>query len=354
MSEMMKAIRLNGPNDFEYCDVPKPSAGEYEVICRVESVSICGTDPHIIQGDFPGVWPKEFPLIPGHEWAGTIVELGDKTEDFGWKIGDRVCGIANLGCGHCKNCMEGRFTICLNYGKPRIHKMYGHISPGAYAEYINVNIRSISKIPDEMDFDTASVMDTLSIALHVVMHSRLEPGDDVLVNGAGAQGWMSIICAKSMGAGRIFCSGSGNRLAMAEKLGAIPIDYRKEDIVEFINRETNGKGVKRVMECTGTSRGVQDACWCVSRGGCISVIGFPKEDVPIPIKHLVMDEIELVGNRANPNTLDKAIAIANHHLDDIRGLITHVFPMSEYKKAYEIFTTRADNSLKVIVKPQRK
>jgi len=106
------------------------------------------------------------------------------------------------------------------------------------------------------------------------------------------------------------------------------------------------------MESTGTARGVQDACWCVSRGGCISVIGFPKEDVPIPIKHLVMDEIELVGNRANPNTLDKAISIANKHLDDLKGLITHTFPLSEYQKAYEIFTTRADNSLKVVVKPQ--
>ncbi|MEA4914421.1 MAG: alcohol dehydrogenase catalytic domain-containing protein [Christensenella sp.] len=354
MREMMKAIRLNAPNDFEYTDVPKPAAGEYEVLCRVESVSICGTDPHIIQGDFPGFWPQEFPLIPGHEWSGVVVALGDKADCFGWKVGDRVCGIANLGCGHCKNCMEGRFTICLNYGNQKIHRMYGHISPGAYAEYIAVNIRSIAKIPDEMDFDTACVMDTLSIALHVVMHSHLEPGDDVLVNGAGAQGWMSIICCKSMGARNIYCSGSGNRLEMAKKLGAIPIDYHKDDVVEAIMKYTAGKGVKRVMECTGTSEGVRKACWAVSRGGTISVIGFPKEDVPIPIKHLVMDEIELVGNRANPNTLDKAISIASQHLEDVRGLITHVFPLSEYAKAYEVFTKRAGSSLKVVVKPQMK
>ncbi len=354
MNETMKAILLRGPNDFVYCDVPKPSPGEYEVLCRVESVSICGTDPHIIQGDFPGVWPQSFPLIPGHEWSGVVVALGEKADCFGWKVGDRVCGIANLGCGHCKNCMEGRFTICLNYGNQKVHRMYGHISPGAYAEYIAVNIRSISKIPDEMDFDTACIMDTLSIALHTVLHSHLEPGDDVLVNGAGAQGWMSILCARAMGANRIFCSGSGNRLAKAAELGAIPIDYRKEDLVERIRAETGGLGVKRVMECTGTVQGVRNACWTVARGGCISVIGFPKDDVPIPIKHLVMDEIELVGNRANPNTLDKAISIASKCLDDLRGLITHVFPLSEYRKAYEIFTTRADHSLKVVVKPQWK
>ena len=162
MSETMKAIRLNAPNDFEYTDVPKPAPAEYEVLCRVESVSICGTDPHIFQGDFPGFWPQNFPLIPGHEWSGVVVELGKKADCFGWKVGDRVCGIANLGCGHCKNCMEGRFTLCLNYGNQQVHRMYGHISPGAYAEFIAVNIRSIAKIPDEMDFDTACIMDTLS------------------------------------------------------------------------------------------------------------------------------------------------------------------------------------------------
>ena len=354
MNGMMKAIRLNAPNDFEYTDIPIPSPGPSEVLVRVESVSICGTDPHIIQGHFPGVWPQEFPLIPGHEWSGVIVELGDKCEDFGWKVGDRVCGIANLGCGHCKNCMEGRFTICLNYGNQKIHRMYGHISPGAYAEYMVTNIRAISKIPDDMDFDTACIMDTLSIALHVVMHSHLEPGDDVLVNGDGAQGWMSIICAKALGARNIYCAGCDPRIKKAEELGAIPIDFTKEDVVEKIMEYTNGFGVKRVMECSGSPMGVNTACWAVARGGTVSVIGFPQADVPVPIKHVVMDEIEIVGNRANPNTLDKAISIANQHREEVRGLITHVIPMYDYQKAYDIFTQHADNSLKVVVKPQWK
>ena len=354
MSEMMKAILLKGVNDFEYTDVPKPTAGENEVLCRVESASLCGTDPHIVHGDFPGVWPQNFPLILGHEWAGTIVELGEKSEYYGWKVGDRVCGIANLGCGHCRNCMEGRFTICLNYGNQKIHRMYGHISPGADAEYIAVNTRAIAKIPDEMDFNVAALMDPLSIALHVVMHSHLEPGDDVLVNGAGPQGWMAIICCRSMGARNIYCSDSGDRLEMAEKLGAKVIDFRKQNVVETIMKYTNNLGVKRVMECTGSAAGVQTACWAVARGGTISVIGFPKDDVAVPIKHLVMDEIELVGNRANPNTLEKAIGIASHNMDDLQDMISHVFPMSEYKKAFDIFSTQAEHSRKVIVKPQLK
>lgn len=348
----MKAIVLHAPNNFEYMDVPMPVPEVNEVLCRVESVSICGTDPHIIRGDFPGVWPQSFPLIPGHEWSGTVVSLGDKCEEYGWKLGDRVCGIANLGCGHCKNCLEGRFTLCLNYGNQKIHRMYGHISPGAYAQYIAVNINSLGKIPDSMDFDTATLMDPLSIALHVVMHSRLEPGDDVLVNGTGAQGWMSIICCKALGARNIYCSGSGERLERAAELGGIPIDYKKEDVVSVIMERTKGIGVKRAMECSGTADGVRTCCWSVARGGVISVIGFPQEDVPVPIKHLVMDEIELVGNRANPNTLDKAISIASQHINDISNLITHVLPLSQFAKAYDIFTGRKEHSLKVVVRPQ--
>lgn len=351
MSEKMKAIVLRKPNDFIYTDVDKPVPLENEVVCRIEAVSICGTDPHIIQGDFPGVWPQEFPLIPGHEWAGTIVELGENTVEYGFKVGDRVCGIANLGCGHCKNCMEGRFTLCLNYGNPKIHRMYGHISPGAYAEFMSVNIRAISKIPDDMDFEIACLMDPLSIALHMVEHSHLKAGDDVLVNGAGAQGWMSVICCKSLGARNIYCAGSGDRLEMAKKLGAIPIDYRKENVPETVMKYTGNLGVKRIMETTGTVEGVKNACWSVARGGSISVVGLPKGEVPVPVLHLVMDEIEFVGNRANPNTLDGAIAIAGSHMDELRSLITHVFPLSEYAKAYEIFTTRAAGALKVILKP---
>jgi len=348
----MNAILLTAPDVFSYTKVEKPQPSEYEVLCRVESVSICGTDPHIIHGDFPGFWPQEFPLIPGHEWSGVIEGLGSKAEYFGWMRGDRVCGIANVGCGYCKNCQEGRFTICLNYGRKVVHKMYGHLTAGAYAEFIAANIKSIAKIPRGMSHDVAAVMDTLSIALHMVMHSGLEPGDAVLVNGAGAQGWMSILCAKAMGAGLILCAGSGFRLEMAEKLGAGPLDYRRENVVEAVMKHTNGLGVKRVMETTGTVEGVRNACFAAARGGCVSVIGFPKEDVPIPVKRLVMDEIEFVGNRANPNTLEKAISIANKYHDELAALITHVFPLRDYAKALVIFEKRSENSLKVVLKPQ--
>ena len=348
----MKAVRLNKPRDFEYCDIPVPSPGPFEALCRVESVAICGTDPHIINGDFPGFWPKEFPLVLGHEWAGVIVELDGLAAGFGWKKGDRVCGISHVGCGYCSMCLSGRYNLCLNYGREELgHRQYGHYSQGAYAQYMRSSVKSIARIPDDMDFDVASCMDPLSIALHVVERSGLEAGDSVLVNGTGPQGLMSIMIARRMGAGKIVATGSGFRLKVAEELGAIPVDYRVDDVVGKVLALTEGRGAKRVIECTGTAQGIQQACKAVAKGGCISVVSLPNEEVPLPMRRIVLEEIEIVGNRANPNTVERVIAMTTANEIDVGRLITHRFPLSEFPRAFDVFAQRKDNSLKVVLKP---
>jgi threonine dehydrogenase-like Zn-dependent dehydrogenase len=217
------------------------------------------------------------------------------------------------------------------------------------------SIKSIAELPDEMSFNAGACMDPLSIALHMTMRSRLEPGDSVLVNGAGAQGLMSIMCVKSMGAGMVMVSGSGNRLEIAEKMGAIGINYRKEDVAIRVRELTEGSGAKRVLECSGTEKGIAQACAAVAKGGCISVVSLPPGDgnITIPLKQLVLNEVELVGNRANPNTLEKAIAMATANNFDIDSLVTHEFPLSEYAKALDVFVGRKENSLKVICKPNK-
>jgi threonine dehydrogenase-like Zn-dependent dehydrogenase len=229
--------------------------------------------------------------------------------------------------------------------------MYGHITSGAYAEYIAVDVNSIAKIPHDMDYNLAACMDPLSIALHMVMRSGIEPGDTVFISGSGAQGLMTIICCKSMGAGKIIISGSGHRLKAAAELGAETIDYRNENVIERVMEMTGGMGTKRILECSGTAKGIRDSFDVVARGGCISTVSLPAEEVAVPIRKLVLDEIDFHGNRANPNTLEKAIVIANQYRDEIERLITHEYAMSEFEQAFETFNKRLDNSVKVIVKP---
>jgi len=352
MTGTMEALVLAGPRDFAIQEVPIPTPEGDEVLCKVDTTFICGTDPHIIQGDFPGFWPPAFPFTPGHEWSGTIEKVGPKAAALGWKEGDRVCAISHVGCGYCANCMKGRYTICLNYGKLDAgHRQHGHITPGSYAQYMNASVKSLYKVPDGMDLEYSACVDPLSIALYTVNRSRMEAGDDVLIMGTGPQGLMAQLCAQALGAGRVFIAGSGERLALAEKLGAIPIDYRSNDVNEAVRDMTNGHGVARVLECAGTSKALNQACHAAAKGGVVSLIGIPHEDPSLPIKRMVLDEIELIGNRANPNTAEPAIALMQEGRVDLKPLMSHRFALTDFAEALEIYEQRKDGAMKVAIKP---
>lgn len=352
LPQEMDALVLNGVRDFEIESVPVPEPGDDEVICKVDTTYICGTDPHIIAGDFPGFWPESYPFIPGHEWSGTVVQAGEKAGRLGWNEGDRVAGISHCGCGYCEMCQKGRYNICLNYGhEERGHRQYGHYTPGAYAQFMCTSVKSIFKIPDEMTLEYAACVDPLSIALYTVERSRMLPGDDILVLGTGPQGLMAILCAKAMGAGRIIAAGSGDRLEKAEELGALPINYRNEDVVERVKELTDGKGIPAVLECAGTSESIRQACLSAAKGGVISVIGIPHSDPELPIKRMVLDEVELVGNRANPNTARATVDLLMNNRIDLSPLLTHRFALKDYAKALDTYEKRLDGAIKVATKP---
>ncbi|MEL6841319.1 MAG: alcohol dehydrogenase catalytic domain-containing protein [Pseudomonadota bacterium] len=349
---MMDALVLKAPRDFDVEQVPIPAPEGDEVLCKVDTTFICGTDPHIIQGDFPGFWPPAFPFTPGHEWSGTVVDAGQKAAALGWKEGDRVCAISHVGCGYCRNCMTGRYNICLNYGDlDKGHRQHGHITPGAYAQYMRASVKSLYRVPDDMDLEYSACVDPLSIALYTVNRSRFEPGDDVLIMGTGPQGLMAQLCVQAMGAGRVIIAGSGERLDLAVKLGAIGIDYRSNDVVEAVRDLTSGLGVKRVLECAGTGKAIHQACMAAAKGGVVSMIGIPHEEPTIPVKRMVLDEVEMIGNRANPNTAEPAIAMLQEERVNLRPLLTHTFPLSDFATALDMYEGRKDGSMKIAIKP---
>ncbi|MEM7337651.1 MAG: alcohol dehydrogenase catalytic domain-containing protein [Actinomycetota bacterium] len=350
--ELMDALVLTAPHEFGIQSVPIPVPEGDEVVCKVDTTYICGTDPHIIAGDFPGFWPPAFPFTPGHEWSGTVVSTGRKAAALGWKPGDRVSAISHVGCGYCKNCMAGRYTLCLNYGKVDTgHRQHGHITPGAYAQYMCSSVRSLYKIPDTMSLEYAANVDPLSIALYTVNRSRFEPGDDVLIMGTGPQGLMAQLCAQAMGAARVIIAGSGDRLELAVRLGAIGINYREVSVLDTVMELTDGLGVPRVLECAGTEHALQQACLAASKGGVVSMIGIPHSDPQLPIRRMVLDEVELVGNRANPNTAEAAIALLAEGRVDLTPLISHRFPLSDFATALEFYESRKDGAMKVAIKP---
>jgi L-iditol 2-dehydrogenase len=347
----MRALVVTAPDDFAVRDVERPRPGPFEVLCRVRAVAICGTDPHIIQGDFPGFWPKEWPLIPGHEWCGDVVELGQGAEALGWKAGTRVAGTSHAPCGYCRRCVEGRYNVCENFGVEGLHAQYGHNAPGAYAEYVVHSVRSVFPVPDVLTDEEAAMIDPAAIALHTVVRGGHRPGDTVVVVGPGVMGMLVAECARALGAGRVVVVGRGRRLQKALDLGHEAVDFTAEDPVEAVRAATAGAGADVALECSGAPEALGQCVEMVRKGGRVAVIGIPLEDARIPMPRTVLDEIDVVGVRATAGEVPRAIELAARGRIRLRELITHRYPLEDFADAYRTFTERRDGALKVIVRP---
>ena len=183
----MRALVLPAPGTFEIREVPVPKAEAGEVLCKVRGVAICGSDPEILRGDLAGTWPPAYPFVPGHEWSGQVVAVGSGVVDLG--VGDSVAGQAHKGCGYCRNCLAGRYTICENYGRPETgQRHYGFIAAGAYAQYIAISVKSVNKMPATMTFREGALVDTAGVVLHGLELSGVTPGGTVAVIGPGPIG----------------------------------------------------------------------------------------------------------------------------------------------------------------------
>jgi L-iditol 2-dehydrogenase len=314
-------------------------------------VAICGTDPHIIEGHYPGFWPKAWPLVPGHEWCGDVVETGDGAAKLGWEAGTRVAGTSHAACGYCRRCVEGRYNICENFGVEGLHAQYGHNTDGAYAEYVVHSVKSVFAVPDELSDEEAAMLDPTAIALHTVIRGGQRPGDTVVVVGPGVMGLLVAECARALGAGRVVVIGRGPRLAKAAALGHDTIDFTADDPVAAVREATRGHGADVALECSGAAEAVGQCVELVRKGGRIAAIGIPMEDARVPMQRLVLDEIDLVGVRATAGEMPRAIELVAGGKIRLRELITHRFALEDFAGAYATFTERRDGALKVIVRP---
>lgn len=348
----MEALVLHGPNEFSVDDVPVPEPGHMELLCHVDTAMICGTDPHIIKGEYPNFWPKAFPHVMGHEWAGTVVALGDGLEAFGWEVGDHVAGTSTKGCGYCMHCRRGRYNQCVNYGnKERMHRHYGHNTAGCYATYVVHSVLSVIKVPKEMPLHIAAAIDPVSIAMHTIKRANINPGDTVVVLGSGSMGVFALQCAKVVGAGKVIVVGSGQRLETALQIGADHvIDYREQDTVQAV-RALAGGNVPCVIECAGTPASIQNAVALTAKGGTISIIGIPIEPVALDVKKLVLDEINFRGARANQNEQEEVVPLIMDGRIEVEKLITHSYPLRDFPTALETFNNRTGGAIKVLIKP---
>ncbi len=347
----MQALVVQAPSELEVREVPVPEPGRNEVLARVRAVSICGTDAHLMRGDYPGFWPPSFPFIPGHEWAGEIAALGPGAEGYGWKVGDRVAGTSHDACGVCQKCVEGRYNLCENYGRPGLHRQYGHNYQGADATYVVQGIKTVFRLPDGLSFDEGALVDPASIALHVAVRGGVRPGDTVAITGAGSIGLLAADAALVMGAARVVVVGRGYRLAKAAALGFDTVDSTAGDPVVATRSRNGGLGADVVLECAGVPEMVNAALAIARRGGRVAAVGIPTEGVTIGLQRLVLDEVELVGSRASAGEMRRVLPLVEQGRVRVSELITHRFPLERYQQAIDTFNDRASGAIKIIVNP---
>ena len=351
MSATMQALVVLEPNRLEIQEVPIPVPGPNEVLARVRAVSICGTDAHLIRGDYPGFWPPAFPFIPGHEWAGEIAALGPGAERYGWNVGDRVAGTSHDACGVCQKCVEGRYNLCENYGKPGLHRQYGHSVQGADATYVVHGVKCVFPLPDALTFEDGALVDPASIALHVANRGNITPGDTVAITGAGAIGLLAGDAARIRGAARVIVVGRGQRLTKAAGMGFETVDSSEGDPVATVRAMTGDFGADVVLECAGVPDTVQWALGMLRRGGRCAAVGIPTLGVEIAMQKLVLDELELVGSRASAGEMRRVIPHVEQGRMRVREMVTHRFALADYADALATFNDRASGAIKIIVAP---
>jgi len=345
----MKAALFTAPGQITITDVPKPDAGPGEVLIKVQACAVCGTDVKIFGHGHPKLKP---PRVLGHELAGTIAEIGNGVA--GYEVGDRVCIVTVVGCRQCDLCRQEKFNICPDL------KAVGYDFDGGFAEYIlmdstAVDQGNILKIPPELSFEEATLVEPLSCVINGQSYLNIVPGDTVIVIGAGPIGSLHCELAKLRGATKILLADvASSRLEIAQRMNIdILVDSSKEDLVERVMKETGGCGADVVITACGVGQAQENAIEMAAKQARISLFGgLPKDKPNIKFNSNLVHyrEISVHGVFAsNSFQYIQAIHLLAAKRVQACRFITHRFDLDDVIKGIE--AARSGETLKVIIKP---
>src|SRR6202521_4160806 len=347
----MKALVFYGPGKIglETVPIPRPRAGE--VVIRVTLTTICGTDLHILRGEYP-VKPG---LIIGHEPVGIIRALGEGIT--GYEVGDRVLVGAITPCGQCNFCLSGDWSQC---GGPLGGWKFGNTINGAQAEYLLVPHAqaNLAKIPDELaDEQVVLLADIASTGISAAESADLQIGDSVAVFAQGPIGLCATAGAKLKGASLIIAVESDPvRSQMAERMGAdVVLNFKETDVITEIKRLTDGKGVDVAIEALGTQGTFENALRALRAGGTLSSLGVYSGKLFVPLEpfgaglgdHTIVTTLCPGGKER----MRRLMELVRHGRLNLAPLLTHTFSLDDITEAYKVFGERREGVIKVAIKP---
>jgi 2-desacetyl-2-hydroxyethyl bacteriochlorophyllide A dehydrogenase len=330
----MRAIVLDRPGTFRVADVPDPVPDVDQVVVRVECCGICGTDLHILAGEFP---PTPYPITPGHEFAGTVVARGaDVRPDL--PVGARVAVDPSLYCGYCRRCRAGRDNLCENWAA------IGDTVDGAFAEFVAVPAANAYLLPGHLDAQHGAMAEPLACAVHGL--DRLGPvlGDSVVVIGAGTMGLLLLQVLLHAGAGPVaVVDRISERLEVARKLGAAQA-VTDADALE-------GTRFEVAVDATGVPKAIETAYGLLDRGGRMLVFGVSPADAAISVSpfRVYNDEITITGSMAILHSFGLAVDLLASGAVDPRPLLSEPLPLEQFGEAVD--RVRSGQGIKWHIRP---
>lgn len=341
----MKAAMWVGVDKVEIREIPIPEIKEEEALIKVRAAGVCATDYHIMSGKVNiGVCPT----VQGHEICGEVVKINTKRTDI--KIGQRCVIATSIGCGHCDCCREGKEYICNESQEIGYFPHYG-----GYAEYTKVPVSAIVPISDKVSDRTGAILESAVCPTESLMRIGLPLASDVVIMGTGPAGISFIKAAKVMGASKIIVIVRDDiATERAYKYGATHvIDLKKsEDPEGEVERLTDGKRADMVIDATGAKPLIERAANFVKKGGDILLYGIPSESeqVVLPIKKLVVEEISVHGTVGNTKAWYPLVKLIESGILELESLVTHEFCLEDIDKAFDLYRRHDKSLIKAIIK----
>ena len=284
----MKAIVQTGPREVETQDREKPTIGTDEVLVKVHTAGLCGSDAHAYKYDGGYEWIP-IPRIMGHEYSGAVVEVGDAVDGFA--AGDKVIEEPIHDCGHCFQCKNGQPNVCQNFSITGMHR------DGAYAEYVAVPPEHLHAVPADVPLRQAAVTEPISIATRAVLEQSVTtPGDNVLVEGPGPIGVLVAAVADSLGANVVVAGldqDATYRLPLLDDLGIATVNVQSGDLDARADAQTAGVGFDVVFDSTGHHTGIGTAVDHVRKGGQVVMVGIPNDTSEVTFTSVVRGEVDV-------------------------------------------------------------
>ena len=355
VADTMRATVFHAPGDIRVEQVPRPHAGPGEAVIRVTTTTICGTDVHIVKGEYP-VRPG---LVIGHEPVGVIEELGVGVT--GYEIGERVLVGAITPCGQCRACLSGNLSQCGHGGGYEALGgwRFGNTIDGAQAEYLLVPSAqaNLTPIPDDVtDEQVVLLADIASTGFSAAESGKVRIGDSVVVFALGPIGLCAVAGAKLSGAAQIIGVDSDPvRMDMARRMGAdVVLDFTQLDVVAEVKRLTGG-GADVTIEALGTQGTFENALRCLRPGGTLSSLGVYSGKLEMPYEAFAagLGDHRIVTTLCpgGKERMRRLIATVQSGRFDPLPLITHRFALDDIVSAYDLFSNRRDGVLKVVINP---